>query len=76
MIWLDEIIEVQKGLAWVKHSSENKYRTSTNWSKNLQIRDAGPDSKISRDNCVVEHVDIDGKPLRQYRGAVIVNKGT
>ena len=28
-ILLDEIIEVQKGLDWVKNSSENQYQTST-----------------------------------------------
>ena len=28
VILLDEIIEVQKGLDWVKNSSENQYQTS------------------------------------------------
>ena len=28
VIWLDEIIEVQKGLDWFKKSSDNHYQTS------------------------------------------------
>ena len=30
-IWLDVIIEVQKGLDWVNWSSENEYHTSIAW---------------------------------------------
>ena len=32
VIWLDEIIEVQKGLDWFKNHLENQYWTST-WDK-------------------------------------------
>ena len=31
VIWLNKIIEIQKGLDWVKKSSDNQYPTSTDF---------------------------------------------
>ena len=55
VIWLDKIIEVQKGVYWVKNSSDNQYPTSTvrlkQWQLFSLIRQYDWSVSLNQNNC-------------------------